>query len=57
MRILKVGVPPDEKKYEAECRHCHSVIEFSRKEAAYIVERQLLEITCPKCGQNIHVKP
>jgi hypothetical protein len=56
MRIIKHGVPPSEKLYEAMCNKCGTVIEFKAGEAKRVNDQRdgdYLTISCPICYNMI----
>jgi RNase P subunit RPR2 len=57
MRIVKRGIPKEEILIQAGCRHCDSVIEFSRSEGRITRDQRdgdFVTIICPVCGREIH---
>ena len=60
MKIIKRGIAPAEKTYEAECRTCKTEIEFQRHEATLLAgdrpgETPQVKIPCPICKSQIYV--
>lgn len=58
MKVIHEGKLPEEKVYEAECRYCHTVVEFGEKEANRQSDYRnglYLMIKCPLCQKPIAV--
>lgn len=56
IKVIKRGIPPQEKKYNVVCRQCHSELEFVKSDAEYVYDQRdgdYLCLTCPVCRYRI----
>jgi hypothetical protein len=56
MKIVRQGVDQSKQPVQAECNHCHTVIEFLPFEAKYVSDQRdgdFYQIACPTCNNNI----
>ncbi len=55
MKILQRGNLPSEATYIVSCRNCQSVLEYTRKEARVVSDRNetCYVIECPVCKKEI----
>lgn len=56
MEIVKRGIPPKERVYEATCRECRSILRFKQSEGEITYDREgtFITITCPVCNTLVH---
>ncbi len=58
MKILKRGLPPEERSIKASCNNCKTVVSFKPLEAQYVPDQRdgdYLRIGCPVCNRFITV--
>lgn len=58
MRIIKRGIPPQEKIHQGKCMTCKTVVEFSQAEGKVTYcqkDGNSISIKCPVCGDTIYV--
>jgi len=58
MEIIKRGIKPSEKQYEATCRNCDTQIRFFAAEAVRKSDQRdgdYLSIACPVCDRDIYL--
>jgi hypothetical protein len=58
MKIIKYGHLPENKLYQTECSHCHTIFEFIEKEAKKeftLRNETYLVIKCPLCSNSVWV--
>jgi hypothetical protein len=58
MKVLKLGIKPAERVFQATCRDCQCEFEFQRKEANMTTDQRdgdFLSIACPTCGYTVTV--
>jgi len=55
MKIIERGIKPDDVVHEARCTRCRTLVEFERREARFVSDRDgdSLVVTCPVCEQEI----
>lgn len=55
MRIIKRGTIPEEREYQAKCKHCNTLFAFKLSETSYKWARNIMSTTvkCPLCGQYV----
>jgi hypothetical protein len=56
IKVIKRGIPPQEKKYNVVCRQCYSELEFVKSDAKYVGnqrEGDYLCLICPVCQDSI----
>jgi len=56
MRIIKRGIPPEEREYQVTCHSCRTEFLFERKEATFHGDQRdgdYLEIKCPVCKKSV----
>lgn len=57
MRIIKRGIPPQERLFAATCRSCHTEIEFKKSEGKVTASQRdgdFITVVCPVCGRSVH---
>ena len=57
MEILHRGTPPGEKKYEATCNCCKTVVRFAQSEGEVTHSQRdgsFVTVKCPVCHGQIH---
>ena len=59
MKVIKRGIPADEKRVRFRCMVCGSVLEAQRKELKIVrglpAQAELLEFECPVCEHDSHL--
>lgn len=57
MKVISRGIPPESQKYTTTCRDCHSVLEFQKKEARIVDDRNetVYVLNCPVCRNDIWI--
>lgn len=56
MRIVKMGKPPNDRKYKCKCPGCGTLVEFLQSEAKYVNDPRdgdFHEVQCPVCPRRI----
>lgn len=57
MKVIELGILPEERVYQARCTSCKSLIEFDAKEAKYVFDPRdgdCYKISCPVCNRDIY---
>lgn len=57
MKIIKQGIPAEEKKHRGQCSRCETQVEFYRKEGTVTYDQRdgnFVTVKCPVCGHPIH---
>jgi RNase P subunit RPR2 len=55
MKVVKSGMVPRNKVYQATCKRCGCIFEFSRMEARYVEDNRdgdAVVIPCPECDEE-----
>lgn len=58
MEVIHRGELPEQKRYQAECNYCRSVMRFQRSEAEYVSDQRdgdCLKVICPVCDRPVYV--
>lgn len=57
IKIIKRGLPPEERIIRATCQHCKSLLEFSLKDANVTHDQRdgsTAEVICPVCNKRAY---
>lgn len=59
VRIINLGVLPQEKVYRGQCTHCQTVIECKRSDLRSTVDQRDFDqyVECPVCKSMIWPRP
>lgn len=59
MKIIKQGILPAERTYEATCSNCHTEFEFQEKEGKVTFDQRegnsFITVNCPLCDKSTSV--
>lgn len=57
MKVVSRGIPPDSQEYTATCSSCRSVLEFKKKEARIVHDRNEIcyVLGCPVCRKELWI--
>jgi len=58
IKIVKVGIKPEEKVYQGKCNHCNTVVTASPSDGKTTSDQRdgnFFSFPCPHCGRQMHV--
>ena len=57
MKVISRGILPEEQLYRTSCSNCKSILEYQKKEAQIITDRNEVcyVLVCPVCSHSIYI--
>ncbi len=58
VEVVIKGDGPEERMYRATCRHCQSLLQFTRSEATFTSDQRdgdYVSVICPVCSSSVNV--
>ena len=57
MKVISRGSLPEDQLYRTSCSNCKSVLEYQKKEASIVTDRNEVSyvLVCPVCSHSIYI--
>lgn len=57
MKVISRGILPEEQLYRTCCYNCKSILEYQKKEARIVTDRNEVSyvLVCPVCSHSIYI--